>query len=97
MVHGAEDSAGGVEDDVEENDLHGNFVPYDAEHHEDVRDHDGCEQFQEVLNPEVHDPEAPEFGHAEVHLGAGQHAHRVERGNREAGVEEQPRQVEAVL
>ena len=69
----------------------------DAEQHEHVGDHHGREQLEEVLHPEVHDPEAPELGGREVVAGAGDQADRVERGDRAGGEEEQPGHVARML
>ncbi len=40
--------------------------PHHAQQHEDVGDHDGGEQLQEILHPQVHHPEPPEIHHGEV-------------------------------
>ena len=97
MVHGADDAAGRVEDDVQEDDAERDLLPHHAEQHEDVRHHDGREQFEEVLDPQVHDPEAPELRDRDVGARAGHHAHRVEGRNRQGGEHEQPRHVGDVL
>ena len=84
VVHRPDHAADGVEDDVEED--HGQRDPlaHDAEQHEHVRDHHGGEQLEEVLHPQVHDPEAPELGDREVVAGAGEQADGVEGRNRAA-------------
>ena len=41
-------------------------LAHHPEQHEDVGDHHGGEQLQEVLDPEVDDPEAPEVGDREA-------------------------------
>ena len=59
-------------------------LAHDAEQHEDVGDHHGREQLEEVLDPEVDDPEAPEVGDREVVAGAGEQADGVEGRDRAA-------------
>ena len=61
-----------------------------AEQHEDVGDHDRREQLQEVLDPEVDDPEPPEVGDGEVAPRVGEQADGVEGGDRQRGEEEEP-------
>ena len=51
-----------------------------SEQHEHVGDHDGGEQLEEVLHPQVHDPEAPELVDGEVLARLRDQADRVERG-----------------
>ena len=58
--------AGRVEDDVEEDDGERDPLAHHAEQDEDVRDHHGREQLEEVLDPEMDDPEAPEVRDGEV-------------------------------
>src|SRR5215218_6930944 len=69
----------------------------DAEQHEDVGDHHGREELQEVLHPEVDDPEAPEVRRRPVRVGLGEQADGVERGDGKRGEEEEPRHVPLVL
>jgi hypothetical protein len=95
VVHGADDPTGGVEQDVEVDDGQRHALPDHAEHHEDVGDHDGGEDLEEVLDPQVHDHEAPEVGDRETRLRAGQQPHRVERRDGERSEEEHPRHVAA--
>ena len=72
-------------------------LAHDPEQDEHVGDHHGREQLEEVLDPEVDDPEAPELGGREVVAGAGDQPDRVEGGDRAGGEEEQPRHVARVL
>ena len=60
-----------VQEDVEEHDGQGNVLSDHAEQNEHVGDHHGREQLEEVLDPEMDHPEAPEFGGGEVVAGAG--------------------------
>src|SRR5215211_4625661 len=50
-----------------------------AEKNEHVGDHHRGEELEEVLDPQVHDPEAPELGGGEVVRRAGDQADGVER------------------
>ena len=52
------------------------LLAHHAEQHEHVGDHHRGEQLEEVLDPQVHDPEAPELGDREVVAGAGEQARR---------------------
>ena len=97
VVHCADDATHRVQDDVEEDELDGDLAAHHAQHHEDVGDHDRGEQLEEVLDPQVHHPEPPELGDGQMRLGAGEHADGVERGDGQAGVEEQPRHVQLAL
>ena len=97
VVHRADDAAERVQDDVEEDHRQGDLLAHHAEQDEHVGDHHGREQLEEVLDPQVHDPEAPELGDREVVAGAREQPDRVEAGDRERGQEEQPRHVAAVL
>ena len=59
-------------------------LAHDAEQHEDVGDHHRGEELEEVLDPQVDDPEAPEVGDGEVVAGAGEQPDGVERRDRAA-------------
>src|SRR5215207_7003393 len=96
-MHRAYDPARRVEQDVEEDDRQSDFLPDDPEQDEDVSYHHGREEFQEVLYPEMHDPEAPEVGGGEVGVGAGEQADRVEGGDGKGREEEEPGHVARVL
>ena len=93
MVHRPDDAADRVEDDVQEDDRQRHLFAHNPEQHEHVGDHHGREQLQEVLDPEVDDPEAPELGGREVVAGAGDQADGVEGRDRAGRQEEQPRHV----
>ena len=97
VVHRADHPADRVEKDVEED--HGQRDPLadDPEQDEDVGDHHRREQLEEVLDPEVDDPEAPEVGDREAVARAGEQADRVEGRDRQRGEEEQPGHVAHVL
>ena len=60
------------------------LLAHDAEQHEHVGDHHRGEELEEVLDPQVHDPEAPELGRREVVAGAGEQPDRVEGRDRAA-------------
>src|SRR5215217_9343121 len=64
--------------------------------HEYVGDHDGREELEEILDPEVDDPEAPEVSRREVRFGPGEQPDGVERRDRQRREEEQPRHVAQV-
>ena len=93
MVHRAEHAADRVEDDVHVDDPQGDPLTHHAEHDEDVRVHDGGEQLEEVLDPQVDDPEAPVLGDGDLRRRAGEHAHRVEGRDRQGREEEDPGQI----
>ena len=97
VVHRPDHAADRVEDDVEEDDRQRDPLADDAEQHEHVGDHHGREQLEEVLDPEVDDPEAPELRGREVVAGARDQPDRVEGGDRAGGEEEQPGHVARVL
>ena len=97
MVHGPDDATGGVQDDVHEDDAQRDPLPDDAQEDEHVGDHDGGEQLEEVLDPQVHHPEAPELGDGDMGTGAGHHPHGVEGRDRQRGEHEQPGHVGHVL
>src|SRR5215217_6291060 len=65
--------------------------------HEYVGDHDGREELEEVLDPEVDDPESPEVSRREVRFGPGEQPDGIERRYRQRREEEQPRHVAHVL
>ena len=77
MVHGPDDSACRVEDDVEIDHPDGDTLMDDSQEYEDVGDQDGREQFEEVFDPKVNDPEAPEVRGRKMAAGRGQQAHSV--------------------
>ena len=97
VVHGADHAADRVEEDVEEDDGQRDPLAHHPEQDEDVGDHHRREQLEEVLDPEVDDPEAPEVGDGEAVALAGEQPDRVERRDRERREEEQPRQVAPAL
>ena len=97
VVHRADHAAERVEDDVEEDHRQRDLLPHHPEQHEHVGDHHGREQLEEVLHPQVDDPEAPELVDREVLAGLGDQADRVEGRDRERGHEEQPGHVARVL
>ena len=70
---------------------------YHTEKDEDVGDHDGGEELQKILHPQVHDPEAPEVRGREVGLGPGEQPDGVEGRDGQGGEEEQPGHVCRVL
>jgi hypothetical protein len=65
VVHRPDHAADRVEDDVEVDDEERDSLGDHAEQDEDVRDHHGREELEEVFHPQVHDPEAPEVGRRE--------------------------------
>ena len=97
VVHRPDDAAHRVQDDVEEHDGERDPLAHHAEQHEHVGDHHGGEELEEVLHPQVHDPEAPELGGREVVAGARDQPDGVEGGDRARRQEEQPRHVARVL
>ena len=93
MVHRADHAADGIEDDVEIDNSRGRGGTNHAQENVDVRHHDGREQFQEILDPEVNDPEPPEVHHGEVDVLAEDHAYGIEKRDGQRTVEEQVRQI----
>src|SRR5215217_4196029 len=96
-MHRAYDPARRVEQDVEEDNRQSDFLPDDPEQDEDVSYHHGREELQEVLDPQMNNPEAPEVGSREVGVGAGEQADRVEGGDGKGREEEEPGHVARVL
>ena len=86
-----------VEDDVEEDHGQGDLLAHHAEQHEHVGHHHRREQLEEVLDPEVDDPEAPELVDGEVLSRLRDQPDRVEGGDGERRHEEQPGHVGRVL
>ena len=84
VVHRADDAAERVQDDVEVDHRQRDPLAHHAEQHEHVGDHHRGEQLEEVLDPQVHDPEAPELGDGEVVAGARDQTDGVERRDRAA-------------
>ena len=97
VVHRADHAAERVEDDVEEDHRQRDPLAHDPEQHEHVGDHRGREQLEEVLDPEVDDPEAPELGRREVVARARDQPDRVEGQDRAGGEEEEPGHVAGVF
>jgi hypothetical protein len=97
VVHRPDDAARRVQDDVQEDHRQRDLLADDAEQHEHVGDHHRREQLEEVLDPQVHDPEAPELGRREIVTSAGDQPDGVERRDRAGGQEEQPRHVARVV
>ena len=97
MVHRADHAADRVEDDLEIDESRRGAFRHQPEEHEHVGDRHGGEDLEEVFDPQMHDPEAPEVDHGEVRLRPEEHTHAVEQRNRERGVEEQPGQAAAML
>ena len=64
----ADHAAERIEDDVEIHHARRRFFRNDAEQHEDIGDHDGGEELEKILHPQVHDPEAPEVHDGEIRL-----------------------------
>jgi hypothetical protein len=82
---------------VQVDDRQRNALRHHPEQNEHVRDHHGREQLEKVLDPEVHDPEAPEVRRREGGVGPREQADRVERRDRERREEEEPWHVAEVL
>ncbi len=97
MVHRPDHATGRVQDDVEVDHGQRDLLADDAEQDEHVRDHHGREQLEEVLDPQMHDPEAPELGRREVVARPREEAYGVERRDRARRQEEQPRHVARVV
>ena len=55
------------------NDAQCDPLPDHAQEDEHVGCHDGGEQLEEVLDPQVHHPEAPELGDSDMGTGARHH------------------------
>jgi len=96
-VQRADHPADGVEHDVEEDDRERHPLGDDAEQYEDVGDHDGRKELQKVLDPQVHDHEAPVVRRREARVGPGEEAHGVERRDGQRREEEHPRHVAKAL
>ena len=97
MVHRADHASRRVEADVEQDHRQGDLLAHHPEQHEHVGHHHGREQLEEVLHPEVDDPEAPELVDREVLAGLRDQADRVEGRNGKRGHEEEPGHVARVL
>src|SRR5919107_2602 len=68
-----------------------------AQRCEDVGDHDGGKQLQEVLHPKVYAPEPPEVRGREMGFGPGEQPDGVEGRDGQGGEKEQPGYVRRVL
>jgi len=80
VVHRPNHATGRVEHNVQVDRCQRHSLGYDAEQHEDVRDHDACKQLEEVLDPQVDHPETPDVSRREVVPGLGEQPDRVEGG-----------------
>src|SRR5919107_5193663 len=69
----------------------------DTKQDEDVGDHDGREELEEVLDPQVHDHEPPVVRRREAGVGPGQQADGVEGGDGQGREEEHPGHVAQAL
>ena len=97
VMHGADHPADRVKEDVEEDDRERNPLAHDPEQDEDVSHHHRGEELEEILDPEVDDPEAPEIGDREAVARARDQADRIEGRDRERCEEKQPRQIALVF
>ena len=97
VVHRADHAAERIEDDVEIHHARRRFLRNHAEQHEDIGDHDGGEELEKILHPEVHDPEAPEVHDGEIRLRVAEQPNRIEERNRKCAVEKERRQVARAL
>ena len=61
-MHGANHTTGGVEHCIHHDDGDSDALAHHTQEYEDVGNHHSGEEFEEVLNPQVHHPEAPELG-----------------------------------
>ena len=93
VVHGAEHPTGRVEDDVHVDDTQRHLLADDTEHDEDVRHHDGGEELEEVLDPEMDHPETPELGYRQLSVRPGEETHSVEHWDRQGREEKHPRHI----
>src|SRR6516162_3408605 len=66
VMHAADQSAGGVEDDVQVDDFEGHAFMHHPQKHKHVGNHNGGEKLEEVLDPEMDDPEAPKIRRCKV-------------------------------
>src|SRR6516165_1707615 len=66
MMHAADHSAGRIEDDVQVDDFEGHAFMNHAQKHKHVGDHNGSEKLEEVLDPEMDNPEAPKIRRRKV-------------------------------
>jgi len=83
VMHCADDAARRIEDDIEIDHSQRHALVNDSQQHEDVRDEDGCEKLEKILDPEVDDPKTPEVCSCEMLSGMGQEANAVEGGDRQ--------------
>src|SRR4029450_1036471 len=97
MVHSADHTSCRIEQDVQVDHCQCHLLPDHPEQDEDVGDHDGREELEEVLDPQMHDPEAPEVRGGEVRLRPGEQPDGIECRDRQGREEEEPRHVAHVL
>ena len=86
MMYRADDPAGRIQDDVEEDHAQRDALAHHAQQHEDVGHHHRGEQLEEVLDPQMHHPEAPEVGDGEGLLRVAEQADRVEERDRQGAI-----------
>src|SRR5215467_6584719 len=97
MVHGSDHAADGVKEDIQVDDTGRRFRGYDSQEYENVGHHDGREQLQEILDPKVHHPEAPEIGDGEIGPGVGEQTDGIEQRNRKSAVKEEMGEIGVVF
>ena len=97
MVQRPDHAADRVEHHLEVDQPRGKPLRDDPHEHEDQGHQHRGEQLQEILDPQVDDPEPPEVADCERGLRMGQQADRVERRDRQRAVKKQPGQVAPAL
>src|SRR5215475_6366779 len=97
MMHRADHAASRVQYDVQVDQRERHAFMHDPQQHEYVGDHDCGEEFEKIFDPQMHNPEPPEFGGSKMRRGPRKQSYRVKRRNGESGEEEQPRHVALVV
>ena len=62
VVHSTNHTTGGVEHCIHHDNGDSDALAHHTQEYEDVGDHHSGEEFEEVFNPQVYHPEAPELG-----------------------------------
>ena len=97
VMERADDAGSQVQEDAHVDDLQAELRADRADAGQDEREHDGGEDLEESLHPEVDDPPAPVLGVGEVAALAVQEAGHVEQRDGDRAVQEHVREPAAVL
>ena len=91
MVHTAHHAPCRVEDDIKVDHAQRVALIDHTQQYDQVSHQDGREQFKEIFNPEMNNPEAPEVSRCEMPTGMCEQADGIERRDGKGREEEELR------